>query len=100
MHQLDTLQSTPLVANGRYMKTGLDMISPISRIPESSFIPESSQNRNELPSSCTGITDNETQSSSMYSFKDVSTWIGGKYCNESIIPCNFLSKLNFDFILI
>lgn len=63
------LQSTPMVLNGKQTRLGLDMFSPITPISEQAQV--LSESENEQASS--GIDG----SSSVYSLRDVSSWVGG-----------------------
>lgn len=83
------LQSTPMVLNGKQSRLGLDMFSPIVPIPEQPFL---LQNGKDEASSCTDA------SSTVYSLKDVSSWVGGNGKSRAIIRFKnvifFLGKPN------
>lgn len=66
------LQSTPMVLNTKQTRLGLDMFSPIIPIPE--HAQNLFENEKEEASSCID------GSSSVYSLRDVSSWVGGKPC--------------------
>lgn len=53
---IDNLQSTPMVLNGKQSRLGLDFLSPITPITEQ-------------------VQEEATMS--VYSLKDISSWIGG-----------------------
>lgn len=64
------LQSTPMVLNAKQARIGLDMFSPIIPIPE--HAQNLFENEKDEASSCID------GASSVYSLKDVSSWVGGK----------------------
>lgn len=68
------LQSTPMVLNGKQSRLGLDMFSPIAPIPEQAqcLFENDEQGRDG------GGGSSVDGSSSAYSLRDVSTWVGGK----------------------
>lgn len=67
----DNLQSTPMVLNGKQSRLGLDFFSPINPISEHAEL-EMENGKEEAGSSSTDGT------MSVYSLKDVSSWIGGR----------------------
>lgn len=69
-----------MVRNGR-RGPNLDVYSPIVQPPDFSVIPEDSGNWDETP--IRNATHDNT--SVPYSIRDISTWIGGKVFNYSLL---------------